>query len=51
MTLDGSFANIAAMLWAFDIEQAKDVKPMYMVVVGVMTEPKPFKIKLKPRGP
>jgi hypothetical protein len=52
VALDGSFANIAiaARLWASDFEQAKDVEPMDMVVVGFMTEPKPFEIKFKPRG-
>ncbi|KAM0345675.1 hypothetical protein ACHAPU_006330 [Fusarium lateritium] len=51
VALDGSFANIAAMLWAFDFEPNEKVNPMDMVVVGFMTEPKPFEVKLKPRGP
>lgn len=51
VALDGSFANIAAMIWAFDFEPANEIDPMDMVVVGFMTEPKPFKLKLKPRGP
>jgi len=51
VALDGSFANIAAMIWAFDLEAVHEIDSMDMVVVGVMTEPKPFKFKLKPRGP
>ncbi|KAI9157931.1 Cytochrome P450 monooxygenase aneD [Paramyrothecium foliicola] len=51
VALDGSFAQVAAMIWAFDFEPAEDVDSMDMVVVGFMTEPKPFKFKLKPRGP
>jgi hypothetical protein len=50
VALDGSFANITARFWAFDFEQAKYVEPMDMVVVGFMTESKPFEIKFKPRG-
>jgi cytochrome P450 len=49
---DGTFMNIAHLLWAFDVEavQGEDVDPWQMVVVGFMTEPKPFKFRLKPRG-
>ncbi|KAG7405565.1 Fumitremorgin C synthase [Fusarium oxysporum f. sp. rapae] len=51
VALDGTFANVAAMIWAFDFEPAEDVDAMEMEVVWFMTEPKPFKFKLKPRGP
>ncbi|KAI6764224.1 hypothetical protein HG530_008013 [Fusarium avenaceum] len=36
--LDGSFANIAAMLTAFDLEQTKEVDSMDVVFVGFMTD-------------
>jgi hypothetical protein len=43
---------IAHLLWAFDVEaiQGEEVDPWAMVVVGFMTEPKPFKFRSKPRG-
>ncbi|KAL6156953.1 hypothetical protein ACJQWK_06478 [Exserohilum turcicum] len=49
---DGTFLNIAYLLWAFNIEafDGEEVDPWEMVVVGFMTEPKPFKFRLKPRG-
>ncbi|KAF1940412.1 cytochrome P450 [Clathrospora elynae] len=49
---DGTFLNIAHLLWAFDVEavQGEEVDPWAMVVVGFMTEPRPFKFRLKPRG-
>jgi cytochrome P450 len=49
---DGTFMNIAHLLWAFDVEvvPGEDVDPWAMVVVGFMTEPRPFKFRLKPRG-
>lgn len=49
---DGTFLNIAHLLWAFDIEaiQGEEVDPSAMVVVGFMTEPRPFRFRLKPRG-
>jgi cytochrome P450 len=49
---DGTFLNIAHLLWAFDVEaiQGKEVDPWAMVVVGFMTEPRPFTFRLKPRG-
>mgnify|MGYP004504256851 CR=1 FL=1 len=49
---DGTFLKIAHLLWAFDMEalQGEGVDPWEMVVVGFMTEPKPFKFRLKPRG-
>jgi cytochrome P450 len=49
---DGTFMNIAHLLWAFDIEalEGEEVDPWQMRVVGFMTEPKPFKFRLKPRG-
>ena len=50
---DGTFLNIAHLLWAFDVEamQGEEADPWAMVVVGFMTEPRPFKFHLKPRGP
>ncbi|KAF4456696.1 hypothetical protein F53441_1252 [Fusarium austroafricanum] len=51
VALDATFANVAAMIWAFDFEPAEEVDTMDMVVVWLMTEPKPFRFKLKPRGP
>ncbi|USP74740.1 cytochrome P450 [Curvularia clavata] len=49
---DGTFLNVAHLLWAFDVEvcEGEDIDPWSMVVVGFMTEPKPFKFCLKPRG-
>lgn len=49
---DGTFMNIAHLLWAFDVEvvPSEDVDPWAMVVVGFMTEPRPFRFRLKPRG-
>ncbi|KAF2448832.1 cytochrome P450 [Karstenula rhodostoma CBS 690.94] len=49
---DGTFMNVAHLLWAFDFEPmiGEDVDPWAMVVTGFMTEPKPFKFRLKPRG-
>jgi cytochrome P450 len=49
---DGTFMNIAHLLWAFDVEalEGDEVDPWEMRVVGFMTEPKPFKFRLKPRG-
>ena len=45
--------NIAHLLWAFDVEliPGEEVDPWAMIVVGFMTEPKPFRLRLKPRGP
>lgn len=51
VALDGSFMQVAAMIWAFDFEAVEKVDPMDMKVVGFMTEPMPFKFRLKPRGP
>ncbi|EXK82913.1 cytochrome P450, family 17, subfamily A (steroid 17alpha-monooxygenase) [Fusarium oxysporum f. sp. raphani 54005] len=51
VAVDGTFAQVAAMIWAFDFEPAEVVDAMEMEVVWFMTEPKPFKFKLKPRGP
>lgn len=50
---DGTFLNIAHLLWAFDIEalHGEEVDPWAMVVVGFMTEPEPVQIRLRPRGP
>lgn len=49
---DGTFINIAHLLWAFDVEvvSCEEVDPWAMVVVGFMTEPRPFRFRLKPRG-
>ena len=49
---DGTFLNIAHLLWAFDIEplEGEESDPWAMVVVGFMTEPRPLKFRLKPRG-
>jgi cytochrome P450 len=49
---DGTFLNIAFLLWAFDVKaiQSEEVDPWAMVVVGFMTEPRPFRFRLKPRG-
>lgn len=49
---DGTFMIIAHLLWAFDVEVVpeEEVDPWAMVVVGFMTEPRPFKFRLKPRG-
>jgi cytochrome P450 len=53
VAIDGTFLNVAHLLWAFDVETVHDeeVDPWAMVVVGFMTEPRPFKFRLKPRGP
>lgn len=50
VAIDGSFMQVAAMLWAFDFESEDQVDLDDMVVTGFMTEPKPFKFRLKPRG-
>ncbi|KAH8424370.1 cytochrome P450 [Aspergillus melleus] len=49
---DGTFMQIANLLWAFDVElvEGEAVDPWEMVVVGFMTMPKELKFKLKPRG-
>ncbi|KAJ5820079.1 hypothetical protein N7474_005670 [Penicillium riverlandense] len=49
---DGTFMQVANLLWAFDIEPAEgeEVDPWAMVVAGFMTMPKEVKFKLKPRG-
>lgn len=49
---DGTFMNIAHLLWAFEFEAVtgEDVDPWDMVVTGFMTEPKPFRFRLKSRG-
>lgn len=49
---DGTFLQIACLLWAFDIEpiEGEDVDPWAMVVAGFMTIPRELKFKLKPRG-
>ncbi|KAL3455727.1 cytochrome P450 [Aspergillus heterothallicus] len=50
---DGTFMQIAHLLWAFDVEPLQDgeeVDPWAMVVVGFMTMPREVRFKLKPRG-
>lgn len=49
---DGTFMQVASLLWAFDVElvDGPAVDPWEMVVVGFMTMPKEVKFKLKPRG-
>ncbi|KAF5567284.1 cytochrome P450 monooxygenase family 17 subfamily A (steroid 17alpha-monooxygenase) [Fusarium napiforme] len=51
VAVDGTFAQVVTMIWAFDFEPDEEVDEMEMEVVWFMTEPKPFKFKLKPRGP
>ncbi|KAH8174467.1 cytochrome p450 domain-containing protein [Sarocladium implicatum] len=51
VAIDGSFMQVAAMLWAFDFEMEDKVDLDDMVVTGFMTEPKPFNFRLKARGP
>ncbi|KXG47543.1 Cytochrome P450 [Penicillium griseofulvum] len=49
---DGSFLQVASLLWAFDIELAdgEEVDPWAMIVTGFMTTPREVKFKLRPRG-
>jgi cytochrome P450 len=50
---DGTFLQVASLLWAFDVEplsENEEVDPWAMVVVGFMTEPKPLRFRLRPRG-
>lgn len=49
---DGTFMQVASLLWAFDVEllDGGAVDPWEMLVVGFMTMPKELKFKLKPRG-
>ncbi|KAH6688980.1 cytochrome P450 [Plectosphaerella plurivora] len=51
VAVDGTFMQVANLLWAFDVEPVDEVNPWDMVVVGFMTEPKEFRFRLKPRGP
>ncbi|KAF7174019.1 hypothetical protein CNMCM6106_008131 [Aspergillus hiratsukae] len=53
VAIDGTFMQVATLLWAFDFElvdAAEPVDPWEMVVVGFMTMPRERKFKLKPRG-
>ncbi|KAI9367090.1 cytochrome P450 [Aspergillus egyptiacus] len=52
VAVDGTFMQVASLLWAFDVEPVagEEVDPMAMVVVGFMTMPKDTKFRLKPRG-
>jgi cytochrome P450 len=49
---DGTFMQVASLLWAFDIELAdgEELDPWAMVVVGFMTMPREINIRLRPRG-
>ncbi|KAL4939188.1 hypothetical protein BDV06DRAFT_231235 [Aspergillus oleicola] len=50
---DGTFMQVACLLWAFDIEpleEGGEVDSWEMLVVGFMTMPKSRKFRLKPRG-
>ncbi|PKS06241.1 hypothetical protein jhhlp_006987 [Lomentospora prolificans] len=51
IAIDGTFMQVANLLWAFDVEPTEEVNPWSMVVVGFMTVPKEFRFKLKPRAP
>lgn len=52
VAIDGAFLNIAHLLWAFHVEplEGEECDPWAMVVVGFMTQPRPLKFRLKPRG-
>ncbi|KAJ5691913.1 hypothetical protein N7462_001336 [Penicillium macrosclerotiorum] len=52
VAIDGTFMQIACLLWAFDVElvDGEVVDPEAMVVVGFMTMPREVKFKLRPRG-
>ncbi|GFF46870.1 cytochrome P450 1A1 [Aspergillus udagawae] len=53
VAIDGTFMQVANLLWAFDVELedgAEPVDPWEMVVVGFMTMPRGRRFKLKPRG-
>lgn len=49
---DGTFMQVASLLWAFDFEliDSEVLDPWEMVVVGFMTMPRERKFRLKPRG-
>ncbi|KAL4803357.1 cytochrome P450 [Aspergillus unguis] len=49
---DGTFMQVASLLWAFDVLplEGDEVDPWEMVVVGFMTMPKERKFRLRPRG-
>ncbi|KAL2756652.1 hypothetical protein ACRALDRAFT_1075535 [Sodiomyces alcalophilus JCM 7366] len=51
VAVDGTFMQVANLLWAFDVEAVDEVDVWSMEVIGLMTMPKEFKFKLKPRGP
>ncbi|EAW15033.1 putative cytochrome P450 [Aspergillus clavatus NRRL 1] len=53
VAIDGTFMQVASLLWAFDIEPVdgtEAVDPWAMMVVGFMTTPPDVPFKLKPRG-
>lgn len=51
VAVDGTFMQVASVLWAFDVEPVDEVDMWSMEVIGLMTMPKEFRFKLKPRGP
>jgi cytochrome P450 len=53
VAIDGTFMQVANLLWAFDVQMVdggEPVDPWEMVVVGFMTMPRERRLKLKPRG-
>ncbi|KAM0324630.1 hypothetical protein ACHAQA_008020 [Verticillium albo-atrum] len=50
VAVDGTFMQVANLLWAFDVEASEEVDPWAMSVVGFMTMPTDFRLKLRPRG-
>jgi cytochrome P450 len=51
VALDGTFMQMACIIWAFNIEAADTPDPLNMEVTGSMTAPSNFSFRLKPRGP
>ncbi|KAM0270897.1 hypothetical protein ACHAQH_009259 [Verticillium albo-atrum] len=51
VAVDGTFMQVANLLWAFDVEASEEVDPWAMSVVGFMTVPTEFRFRLRPRGP
>jgi cytochrome P450 len=52
VAIDGTFMQIANLLWAFDVQPGEQkVDAWDMSVTGFMTIPKEFSFKLVPRGP
>ncbi|KAJ5711128.1 hypothetical protein N7488_005284 [Penicillium malachiteum] len=50
VAIDGTFLQVACLLWAFDVEVVDDVDPWAMSVTGFMIMPTEVRFKLKPRG-